>query len=437
MKRFVVIFLTLSFVCSSIVAQSVITPPKPDKPPVEHWKPTPKPKQPQKPSPKPTGQWVDLGLPSGTLWKSENETGYYSYSKALKKYGEKNPTDRQWWELMKYCTFVWDSIKKGYKVIGPNGNSIFIPALGYKNCQNKIVCVGEAGYYWLRTVDATAKEGAWHAFLFPSKSPNSRQRDIGFDGRFNCGMRPVRLVNGPPPHIYFEISRKHHLFSANGGVKKMTVSSFNYWRTDNSLLDKSWVSLEEKGDTIIIKTTQNSTDYERITSFKIETEDSVQSVIIRQRGLKSMLYGGYVDLGLPSGTLWKNTNETNPSDSYGFYTYDEAVQVFDNALPTKEQFEELYNKCTWKWTGNGYRVTGKNNNSIFMPAAGIRFCAGRVGAEDSSGGYWSSTHDGTDYAWHLFFNSGGGVGMDSDYRCYGISVRLVQKVISEKKTNKQ
>lgn len=44
---------------------------------------------------------------------------------------------------------------------------------------------------------------------------------------------------------------------------------------------------------------------------------------------------GYTDLGLPSGTIWKNFNAT------GFYTYDEAVSQFGNRLPTKEQWEEL------------------------------------------------------------------------------------------------
>ena len=44
---------------------------------------------------------------------------------------------------------------------------------------------------------------------------------------------------------------------------------------------------------------------------------------------------GYTDLGLPSGTKWKNFNAT------GFYTYDEAVSKFGNRLPTKEQWEEL------------------------------------------------------------------------------------------------
>ena len=36
----------------------------------------------------------------------------------------------------------------------------------------------------------------------------------------------------------------------------------------------------------------------------------------------------FVDLGLPSGTKWSNINQTNPNDSYDFYTYDEAVQQF-------------------------------------------------------------------------------------------------------------
>ena len=48
---------------------------------------------------------------------------------------------------------------------------------------------------------------------------------------------------------------------------------------------------------------------------------------------------GYVDLGLPSGTLWKGKNEG------GWYTYEEAISMFGNLLPTKEQFEELIN--TW------------------------------------------------------------------------------------------
>ncbi|MCQ2271186.1 MAG: hypothetical protein MJZ72_00120 [Bacteroidales bacterium] len=38
----------------------------------------------------------------------------------------------------------------------------------------------------------------------------------------------------------------------------------------------------------------------------------------------------YVDLGLPSGTKWKDKNES------GFYDYDAAVRSFGSKLPTKE-----------------------------------------------------------------------------------------------------
>ena len=54
----------------------------------------------------------------------------------------------------------------------------------------------------------------------------------------------------------------------------------------------------------------------------------------------------YVDLGLPSGTKWKSANEVNAADTmYDFYTYDEAVAAFEDALPTKGQVQELKDGC--------------------------------------------------------------------------------------------
>lgn len=79
----------------------------------------------------------------------------------------------------------------------------------------------------------------------------------------------------------------------------------------------------------------------------------------------------YVDLGLPSGTLWKATTED------GFYTYSNAVAKFDKGLPTKAQIEELEKYCVWErgWsyeTSKGCTDTGKNGNQIFFPASGYR-----------------------------------------------------------------
>jgi hypothetical protein len=43
-------------------------------------------------------------------------------------------------------------------------------------------------------------------------------------------------------------------------------------------------------------------------------------------------------------------------------------------MPTKSELEELENNCTWKLTTRkrkkGYKVTGPNGKSIFLPAAG-------------------------------------------------------------------
>ena len=131
---------------------------------------------------------------------------------------------------------------------------------------------------------------------------------------------------------------------------------------------------------------------------------------------------GYVDLGLPSGTLWSSTNAGGDA---AYYTYDEAINLFGNQLPTKYQLEELQNKCRWSWTGNGYKVTGSNGNSIILPAAGYRFCDGDVHYVSAAGNYWSSAPSYSDQAWHLIFDSDR-VNMDDGVRCGGQSVRLVQ-----------
>lgn len=130
---------------------------------------------------------------------------------------------------------------------------------------------------------------------------------------------------------------------------------------------------------------------------------------------------GYVDLGLPSGTLWKDQNEAG-----GFYTYDQALAKFGSSLPTKEQLEELKNSCRWTWNGNGYKVEGPSGESIVLPAAGYRGCDGSVGRVGSGGYYWSSTPNGSEGAWYLYFSSGL-VDMDYVSRCGSQSVRLVRK----------
>ena len=98
-------------------------------------------------------------------------------------------------------------------------------------------------------------------------------------------------------------------------------------------------------------------------------------------------------------------------------------------MPTAAEWDELCTKCKWEWTTlnevNGYKVTGPNGNSIFLPAAGDRYAMGLINA-GSYGYYWSSSlqSDLPDQALIVYFYSGYSR-LRSDCRYIGFSVRPV------------
>ena len=114
----------------------------------------------------------------------------------------------------------------------------------------------------------------------------------------------------------------------------------------------------------------------------------------------------------------KENNLTKYNDTDGKTTLDpEDDAAIANLgspwrMPTKKEYDELVDHCTWTWTTqdgvNGCEVKSKKNgNSIFLPAAGSR-----VGSElydaGSKGFYWSSPlyTGSSNYACVLGFDSG-------------------------------
>lgn len=100
-------------------------------------------------------------------------------------------------------------------------------------------------------------------------------------------------------------------------------------------------------------------------------------------------------------------------------------------MPTEAEWTELRNKCTWKPIVSkgvyGCRVTGKNGNSIFLPAAGYMDSTNsyKIG---EWGYYWSSTlHPSDSYQASVVYFNSQGVGKKGEYRDYGYSVRPVMK----------
>lgn len=184
----------------------------------------------------------------------------------------------------------------------------------------------------------------------------------------------------------------------------------------------------------------------------------------------------YVDLGLPSGLKWATCNigadnpedygqyfawgETSPkaeysadnyqhwndangdgswdygeltinSDISGNASYDAATVIMGEnwRIPTKAEQEELLNNCSWTWATqkgvSGYKVTGSNGNSIFLPAAGYYDGSSLYGVGEG-GYYWGSTPNGNPYAYYLRFNNEGQCVSWSPRDC-GTSIRPVSE----------
>ena len=77
-------------------------------------------------------------------------------------------------------------------------------------------------------------------------------------------------------------------------------------------------------------------------------------------------------------------------------------------MPSKEEMDELLTKCKWEWAVQdfvqGYKVTGPNGKSIFLPAAGCLNYQGKYGLYEK-GYYWTSdvNEDTPKECYYLYF----------------------------------
>lgn len=216
------------------------------------------------------------------------------------------------------------------------------------------------------------------------------------------------------------------------------------------------------------------------TSVKYISESAINKMILGYLAEYGVI-PSFVDLGLPSGTLWceynigastpyeaglyfawgeisgytaaqvgvdKSFNSDwsdyqfgNPPSKYnetdGKSTLDDvdnaAKDQFGNAytIPTKAQFDELYTNTTYAFTQlngvNGLLLTSTaNTNTIFFPAAGDGY-DGNVRTVGNAGNYWTSSlySNYVLYAFYLGFESGGNYYFSINERFYGLSVRPV------------
>lgn len=435
-------------------------------------------------------EYVDLGLPSGTLWATCNvgatkpeefglfykwgshsgvtyDSGINQPYEWLDQYGElvkytlmaltydkkyildleddiariewggewRYPTVDESNELLEVCTKEETVVNgvEGWTLTGPNHNSIFIPKAGFLNGGKHSLsyngCWTSTKYF---SSQRTAPRSAFCLYL-------NTMWDSDIAWAFP--VRPVvgnNMANSPSLTVNFKYGAKEVIAVNN-------IANIKY---DATAIDAA-----------------NGHDY--------------------------------VDLGLPSGTLWATCNigATKPEDKGLFFAWGEtegyteengaghalplnykwydqgytkycftasrATRVVDtkdvlnleddaaNAnwggywrMPNHDEMLELKTNCTWTYETvngvNGYKAVGPNGNSIFLPAAGM-FSSNEYGEEFVRYGlsaiYWSSSR-----YWRYYDGEAEQLVLDKSYpqgfnqsslssnsRYFGCSVRAVLK----------
>ena len=145
------------------------------------WMPIPEYKEATPACQEKTVTFTDLGLPSGNLWATETDGRYYNWHEAVQTFGKHLPSPRQFQELIEQCSWKWDENKSGFKVTGPNGNSIFLAAVGWRDQACKWHS-RECGYYWTNTEQKP--NFAYLLFLDPDETVANLTRAAHEKSRF-------------------------------------------------------------------------------------------------------------------------------------------------------------------------------------------------------------------------------------------------------------
>ena len=468
-------------------------------------------------------EYVDLGLPSGTKWATYNvgadsPEDYGDYF----AWAETEPKSYYEWSTYKWCNGSYDTMTKyctsssdgtvdntttldlsddaayvnwgsswrmpteaeqnelrntsyttwilttqngvkGYKVTSKiNGNSIFLPAAGYRSYSD-LLDTGSSGRYWSCSLSTSNSYYANYLY-FDSYNVDGDYGSRGYGRSVRPVLREIFTLGfdangGSGSMSAVELDRNE---SKNIPANTFTRHGYRFigW---NTTADGTGTAYTE-GQTISL--TENTTLYAQWEKFNITGTANGHD---------------YVDLGLPSGTLWATCNvgaskpeefgdyfawgETEPKEEYNLSTYKwcegsyythtkyctsstygkvdnkTTLDLADDAananwggswrMPTEAEQDELRTECTWTWTTQngvkGYEVTSKSNgNSIFLPAAGYRDFSDMYDA-GFNGYYWSSSlyTDDSGGACRLYFDSSDVSSGSYGRRRRGVSVRPV------------
>ncbi|MBR3029054.1 MAG: hypothetical protein IKH58_13055 [Bacteroidales bacterium] len=138
-------------------------------------------------------EYVDLGLPSGTLWAAdfEKDCGANIYLPYGKAQNYSIPTEEQWNELKECCEWKYDIERSGFKqvkCIGPNGNYISFERTRMRKA-NDLDYTDEAAYFWINKEESDNLKSAVKFYGSSNMNGHCEIRYI-----FSGYQLPIRLV---------------------------------------------------------------------------------------------------------------------------------------------------------------------------------------------------------------------------------------------------
>lgn len=368
------------------------------------------------------------------------------------------PTDAEWTELREQCTWTWTAQNgmNGYQVASKtNGNSIFLPAAGFRDGNAAPYVAGRRGYYGSSSLLENSSTDVWIVtFNHEKVERDNDKRNKGLS------VRPVQDKQEEAEPAYqpkpFTVADGKQITFSGGNLQytrstqtwafaehqydmlgtdnvdgggKVYDATYGYDKTGSALADKidlfGWSGGTGSAKWGIGTSTDNS-DYsgdfvdwgtnigDGSTWYTLtadewdylldERSDADQLVGVARIQLGEKIYANGLVLlpdnwTCPAGVTFKSGfSNTHSVQAYADY------QTF--TLADWQQLEAA--------------------GAVFLPASGFRE-GSFVGYVQSSGYYWSATPDGSDKAYYMYFISDSYFSYNySRNRNYGLAVRLVK-----------
>lgn len=335
------------------------------------------------------GQAVDLGLPSGTKWANMN-------------IGATSETDNG-------ILFIWGDIT-GTKMLADNPTSytnvtemtsvsdLFEMYLGEKKNDGQLCDTTQIGgssqAKLIGTSDMTAREKKEAILAYLKAKLDEGKKAYSGKGLLEATLENAGINDKGDEETFYVI------MNWDGSDYKERIVS----------LEKKYDIHPEWGQVVTPEDSLKYYDiyqYEGLSDVKLE-EIFTTTVKYQTSGLANNwadvkdVLGTVIRKDYTGGTFGNAVKDRLDAKKKNNLTFVPVYSIISDAkkdpatanwgndwrMPSTMDFVELLENCEWEFTGSGYKVTGPNGNSIFLPAAGYRF--GDKLYDKGNSGYYAS-----------------------------------------------